>query len=93
MSLTTFQTIREFKNMAITIGSQLEQNLEEIARVHSVMESLASIGTGLQTFKDHEAFCNVFEFLEGYHNALYSDFHTFVQQKVLPIVAHINDRA
>jgi hypothetical protein len=78
--------------MADNIGTQLVSNLEEIARVHGIMESLSNIGTGLRTFKDFEAFVNVFEFVECHQNQLFSDFHTFMLQKVVPIVAHINDR-
>jgi len=91
MSLTTFQTIREFKNMAITIGSQLDAKLEEIMHLQRVMSSLASIGTGIRKFEDFEGFANVVEFIEATQNKALDEFQIFVKRQVLPIVAHIND--
>jgi hypothetical protein len=78
--------------MADNIGTQLAVKLEEISRLHGVMDSLSYVGRGLKDFDSLLGFVNVFEYLEDRHNVMFDEFDTFVRQKILPIVAHINDK-
>lgn len=79
--------------MANNIGTQLALKIREIGNLHDVMASLAVVGTGLKQDADGlEALVNVFVFLEGLQNSAFGDLQTLLEQKVLPVVAHINDR-
>ena len=78
--------------MADNIGTQLQAKIEEISNLHGVMQSLSIVGTCIKDYDGFEALVNVLEYVEGQHNTLFDELRTYLLQRVLPIVAHINDQ-
>lgn len=78
--------------MADNIGTQLQAKIEEISNLHSVMQSLSIVGTCIKDYDGFEALVNVFVYVEDRHNTLFDELRTDLLQRVLPIVAHINDQ-
>jgi hypothetical protein len=77
--------------MAVNIGTQLTQKLDEISQLHGIMQGISTIGSRLNDYEGYESLINVFVYVEARHNALFDDLEMTIRQKVLPIVAHIND--
>lgn len=79
--------------MAINIGTQLVGKLEEISKLHGVMQGISIIGTSINNYEAYESLFNVFAYVQDLHNDLFDEFDTMLKERVLPIVSHINTGA
>lgn len=78
--------------MATNIGAQAAALIDRVEKLAWNLQGLGQIGTCMQgANQEPEAFYNIVEFLTTLQSEWVDEMKTYLEQKVLPIVAHINE--
>jgi hypothetical protein len=78
--------------MATNIGTQAAALIDRVEKLAWNLQGLGQIGTCMQgANQEPEAFYNIVEFLTALQSDWVDEMKTYLEQKVLPIVAHINE--